>query len=63
MPATIDDASTIESIGKATEEWMLTLPEDRRIDGASTYMAGFDFITTDSFIVQKSKDKTVEEAK
>ena len=37
-PATIDDPSTIDSIGKATDEWMITLPEDRRIDAKDRFI-------------------------
>jgi propionyl-CoA synthetase len=45
MPATIDDATSIEAIGKASLEWMEALPEDRRIKTDKRFMTGFTFVT------------------
>jgi propionyl-CoA synthetase len=45
MPATIDDAASIEAIGKASLEWMESLPEDRRIKTDKRFMTGFTFVT------------------
>jgi propionyl-CoA synthetase len=45
MPATIDDAASIEAIIKASQDWMETLPEDRRISTENKFISGFNFVT------------------
>jgi hypothetical protein len=45
MPATIDDAASIEAISKASQDWMMTLPEDRRIKTEDKFISGFNFVT------------------